>query len=370
VLETTLLTHRCHLLGHFAKSNIAAFKRYLEYDARLERKGMRRREFITLFGSGAAAAWPLVARAQQSTKLATIGFLAAGSASSFYPTLVPIVVRRLDELGWTEGRNLHIEYRYSEGSLEGAGEFAAEFVRMKADVILTAGDAQVLAVKKVTAETPIVFAAAGDPVGNGLVASLARPGDNVTGLAMALSETTGKRLELLREVIPGLKRVAIFGISSTVNPLVATERNAATAAAHQLGLDPIMSEVRTAEDIAPTIASLRGAADALYVCADPFVFSHMARIIAAAVAARLPIMQLYGTITKAGGLISYGPDSLDLWRRSADLIDKILRGRKPTDIPVEQPTKFNLVINLKTAKALGVTIPHNLLVLADEVIEE
>jgi putative ABC transport system substrate-binding protein len=186
-------------------------------------------------------------------------------------------------------------------------------------------------------------------------------------MALALGETAGKRLELLRELVPGLKRVVIFGNSA--NPLVATERNAAIAAAHALGLDTIISGVRTTEDIAPTIKSLEGTADALYVCGDPLTGVESARISAAALSARLPAMQLWRFITVAGGLISYGPDMLDMWRRAVELVDKILRGTKPADIPFEQPTKFELVINLKTAKALGLTIPDKLIALANDVVE-
>jgi putative tryptophan/tyrosine transport system substrate-binding protein len=198
-------------------------------------------------------------------------------------------------------------------------------------------------------------------------ASLARPGDTVTGMALALGETAGKRLELMREVVPGLKRVAIFGNSA--NPLVVAERNAAIAAAHALGLDTIISGVRTTEDIAPTIKSLEGTVDALYVCGDPLTVVQSPRVSAAALSARLPAMQLWRFITEAGGLISYGPDMPAMWRRGIELVDKILRGTKPADIPFEQPTKFELVINLKTAKALGLTIPETFLTRADEVIE-
>ena len=196
---------------------------------------------------------------------------------------------------------------------------------------------------------------------------MARPGGNLTGLSLALPETAGKRFELLREVVPGLTRVAIFGNSG--NPLVASEQNAAIAAAHALGLNTIISGVRTVEDIAPTIESLKGVADALYVCADPFLTIQRARVNAAALSARLPVMQLQRFATEAGGLISYGPDIPDMWRRAIDLVDKILRGTKPADIPVEQPTKFDLVVNLKTAKALGLKIPETFLTRADEVIE-
>jgi putative tryptophan/tyrosine transport system substrate-binding protein len=266
-----------------------------------------------------------------------------------------------------EGRNVVLEWRNTAGSLDRAGEAAGEFARMKVDVILVAGDSEALAAKRATATIPIVAIGVGDPVGNGLVESLARLGGNVTGTSLALSETAGKRLELLREVVPSLKRVAIFGNSG--NPMVASERNAAIAAAHAVGFDTIISGVQTAEDIAPTIEALKGSVDALYVCEDPFTVAHRAKINAAALAARLPTMRLFGFITEEGGLLSYGPNIFDLWRRAIELTDKILRGTKPADIPVEQPTKFELVVNLKTAKALGLTVPETFLTRADKVIE-
>jgi putative tryptophan/tyrosine transport system substrate-binding protein len=313
-----------------------------------------------------ATAWPLGARAQRAEKPPVIGIIRTGTKGSFRP-LYELIVQRLGELGWIEGRNIVLEWRYAEGSLARAGEAAAEFARMRVDVILMGGDSEALAAKRATATIPIVAAGVGDPVGNGLVESLAHPGGNVTGTSLALSETAGKRLELLREVVPDLKRVAIFGNSG--NPTVATERNAAVAAAHALGFETIISGVQTVEDIAPTIESLKGNADALYVCEDPFTIAHRAKINAAALAARLPTMRLFGFITEEGGLLSYGPDVFDLWRRPIELADKILRGTKPADIPVEQPTKFELVVNLKTAKALGLTVPETFLIRADKVIE-
>ena len=276
-------------------------------------------------------------------------------------------MQRLGELGWVVGRDVVVEYRYAEGSIDRAGEAAAEFARMKVDVILVSGDFEVLAAKRATATIPIVAVAVGDAVGNGVVESLAHPGGNVTGVSLALSETAGKRLELLREVVPGLKRVAIFGNSG--NPSVAPERNAAIAGAHALGFDPIISGVQTVEDIAPTIEALKGNADALYVCEDPFTVIQRVRINVATLAARLPTMRLDRISTEQGGLLSYGPDIFDLWRRATELTDKILRGTKPADIPVEQPTKFELVVNLKTAKALGLTVPETFLTRADKVIE-
>ena len=324
---------------------------------------MRRREFISLIVG--ATSWPLGARAEGAGKPPIIGVIIAGSATT---TLLPkFLVQRLGELGWVVGRDVVVEYRYAEGSLDRAGEAAAEFARMKVDVIFLGGDSEALAAKRATVTIPIVVSGVGDPVGIGLIKSLAHPGGNITGMSLVLSETAGKRLELLREVVPGLKRVAIFGNSG--NPLVAPERNAAIAGAHALGFDTIISGAQTEEDIAPTIESLKGNADALYVCEDPFTVIHRVRINAAALAARLPAMRLYRISTEQGGLVSYGPDTFDLWRRAIELVDKILRGTKPADIPFEQPTKFDLVINLKTAEALGLTNPHNLLVLADEVIE-
>jgi len=326
---------------------------------------MRRRDFIKLVG-GATAAWPLVARAQQPARPPVIGLIGPSSETLDRPRIAAFV-KRLGELGWVDGRSIVIDYRSAEGAFERAGEIAAEFVRRKVDIIVTGGDAQVLAAKGATAVIPIVFAAAGDPVGNGLVASLARPGGNVTGRSLQLTDTAGKRLELLREVVPGLRRVAIFG--NLANPTVAPELAAVQAAARTLSLDTIRSEIRGAEDIPAAIERISGRAEAVYVCADPLVSTNAAHINELALAARLPNVHTYQSSVEVGGLISYGPDFPDLYGRAADLVDKILRGAKPADIPVEQATKFDLVINLKTAKALGLTVPPILLATADEVIE-
>ena len=325
---------------------------------------MRRREFISLIAG--ATAWPLGARAQQPKKPPIIGIIGPSTAADFR-AWAEIAEKRLSELGWTVGRAVTIEYRYTETSVERTAEIAAEFARMQVNAITVFGDTEALVVKRTAGKIPIVAVYIGDPIESGLAESLARPGDTVTGMALALGETAGKRLELMREVVPGLKRVAIFGNSA--NPLVAAERNAAIAAAHALGLDTIISGVRTTEDIAPTIKSLEGTVDALYVCGDPLTVVQSPRVSAAALSARLPAMQLWRFITEAGGLISYGPDMPAMWRRGIELVDKILRGTKPADIPFEQPTKFELVVNLKTAKALGLTIPETFLTRADEVIE-
>ena len=326
---------------------------------------MRRRDLMALLG-GAAASGPLTATAQQTGKPPTIGFLGPSTASADR-TRRAAFLQRLGELGWVEGRSVIIEYRWGEGRVERAAEIAAEFVRLKVDVIVTSGDAQVLAVKRTTTVIPIVIAAAADPVGSGLVASLARPGGNVTGLSRQLTDSAGKRLELLREVVPSLHRLAI--LFNAANPLVALELDAVQAAAHSVGLDIIRSEIRRAEDIQPAIESLKGRAEALYVCVDPLVNTNGVRINSLALATRLPTMHSSRDNIEAGGLISYGPDISDLFRRAAEYVDKILRGAKPSDLPVEQPIKIELVINMKAAKVLDLTIPPPILARADELIE-
>jgi putative tryptophan/tyrosine transport system substrate-binding protein len=324
---------------------------------------VRRREFITLLGG--AAAWPVVARAQQPGKLPTIGFLGAATASAWSPW-VAAFVQRLPELGWVEGRTVAIEYRWAEGRTERYAEIAAEFVRLKIDVIVTAGSA-VLALKQATSVIPIVFAVANDPVGSGLVSNLARPGGNVTGLSVQAADLAGKRLELLREVLPGLRRLAIM--ANAGYPAAMLEMDEMQTAARTLGLEVARLEIRRAEDIAPAIEALTGRMDALYACADSFVDANNRQIVTLALAARLPTLHYAREYVQLGGLMSYGPNYLDLFRRAADFVDKILRGAKPADIPVEQPTKFELVINLKTAKALGLSVPDGLLARTDEVIE-
>ena len=326
---------------------------------------MKRREFITLLG-GAAAACPLAARAQQAGKLPTIGFLGQTTHSGG-SEWVAAFVQRLHELGWNEGRTIAIEYRWAEGREERFAELAAELVRLKVDVIVTSGTPQVLATKQATSVIPIVFATAGDPVGNNLVASLARPGGNVTGLSNLISETGGKRLEFLREVVPGLRRLAI--LANVSNPAVVLDMGDVQAAARTLGLEVTTLEIRRAQDIVPAFEALNGRAEALYVSSDALVNANRIRINILAVGARLPTMHGSGDYVEAGGLMSYGVNFPDQFRRTADYVDKILRGAKPGDIPVEQPTKFDLIINLTTAKALGLTIPESFLLRADEVIE-
>jgi putative tryptophan/tyrosine transport system substrate-binding protein len=324
---------------------------------------MRRREFITLLGG--AAAWPLAVQAQQPAKVPIIGFLGPGTPSA-WSAWTAAFVQRLRELGWIEGRTVAIEYRWAEGSTERFGEIAAEFVRLKVDVIVTVGGA-VLAAREVTSVIPIVFAAANDPVGTGLVPSLARPGGNVTGLSSQAADIAGKRLELLREVIPGLRHLAIM--SNAGYPAAVLEMGEAESVARTVGLNVVRLEIRRAQDIAPAFEALKGRAEALYVTTDPIVNSNHVRITTLANLARLPMITTQREFVDAGSLMSYGPNYPNLFRRAADYVDKILRGAKPGDIPVEQPSKFDLVLNLTAAKGLGLEISPNLLAIADEVIE-
>jgi putative ABC transport system substrate-binding protein len=324
---------------------------------------VRRREFITLLG-GAAAAWPLAARAQPA-KLPTIGYLGTAAESAWTPWTAAFV-HRLHELGWIDGRTVAIQYRWAEGRAERWAEMAAELARLKVDVIVTGGNAAVAA-SQASSVIPIVFAMMDDPVGMGLIASLARPGGNVTGLSMQSADVAGKRLALLREVVPDLRRLAIM--ANVEYPAAALEMGQVQTAARMLGLDAATFEVRRAEDIAPAFEALKDRADALYVVGDALVITHRVRINTLALIARLPAIYVVREHVVAGGLMSYGPNFPDLFRRAADYVDKILRGAKPGEIPVEQPTKFDLVINLTTAKGLGLTIPESFLLRSDEVIE-
>jgi putative ABC transport system substrate-binding protein len=322
---------------------------------------LKRREFITLLG-GAAAGWPLPVRAQPVSK--TIGFI--GTSASGFGAWAAVFAKRLLELSEIDHRTVAIEYRWSEGRPERVAEIAAEFVQQKVDLIVAYGGAAVT-VKKATASIPIVFAPAADPVGIGLVTSLSHPGGNATGLSIQATEAAGKRLELLREVIPKLRRLAILfdgGYAATVQ-----EKDEVQDLARTLGLEVVPQEIRRAEDIASAFAALKGQADALYVTENALIFTNRETIIALALDAELPTTCTNADIARAGALMSYGPNFPALFRRAAEMVDKILRGTKPGDIPVEQPTKFDLVINLKTAKVLGLTISDKMLALADELIE-
>src|SRR5215218_3707119 len=325
---------------------------------------MRRREAIALLG-GAAITWPLPTRAQPSAKLPIIGFLGASTSAAWVQWVAPFV-QRLHELGWIDGRTITIEYRWGEGRRERYTEIAAEFVRLNVDVIVTGG-AAVHALKEATSKIPVVFAVAGDPLGEALVASLARPGGNVTGLSIQRTDMAGKLLGLLREVLPELNRLAIMGNASY--PAAVLEMNEVQTIAKGLGIEVTRPEVRRKENIVSAFRGLKEQVQAIYVCTDPLINANRVRINTLALTERLPTIHGAREYVEAGGLMSYGPNYPALFRRSADFVDKILRGTRPGEIQVEQPTKFDLVVNLITAEALGITIPQSLLARADEVIE-
>src|SRR6516225_5119148 len=325
-----------------------------------------RRKFLATLLGGAAIAWPLAARAQQTAKLPTIG-LVGGAIPSTQGVWITAFVQRLRELGWIENRAVAIEVRWAEGRNERYSEIAAEFVRLKVDVIVTQGTPATIAAKEVTSVIPIVFVGIGDPVGTGLVASLARPGDNVSGLSAQLTATAAKRLETLREVVPGLRRLAI--LANVGNPASVLEMREAQAAASVLGVEAVILEIRRAEDIAAAFETSKGRTDVLYVASDPLLNSNRVCINSLALGARVPTMHGLREYVEAGGLMSYGANMPDLFRRAAEYVDKILRGAKPADLPVEQPTKFDLIVNLTTARVLGLTIPESFLTRVDEVIE-
>ena len=323
-----------------------------------------RRAFIAAIAG--VAAWPLAAHAQQSGKLPLIGFLGANTASS-QRQWTDAFLQRLRELGWIEGRTVAIEYRWAEGRLERSAEIVTELLRLKVDIIVTHSAELVLAAKRKTAVIPIIFPAAADPVGTGLVASLTRPSGNATGLSLQATDVAGKRVEILREVLPGLRRLGI--VANIDAPAAVLEMRDAQAAASTVGLATATFEIQRTNDIASAIDALKDRAEALYVVNDPLLTTNRNRLAILAVGARLPTMHGFREYVEAGGLVSYGANFPALFRRGAEYVDKILRGAKPADLPVEQPTKFDLVINQITAKALGLTIPPTLLARADEVIE-
>jgi putative ABC transport system substrate-binding protein len=325
--------------------------------------GMGRREFVGLLGG--AAAWPLVARAQQPPKVPTIGFLGSGTATTA-GTWVAAFAQRLRELGWIENRTIKIDLRWAEGRHDRSAEIATEFVRLNVNVIVTYGSEQVQIAKEATSTIPIVFATAGDPVGSGLVASLAHPGGNITGVSSQNADLTGKRFELLHEVVPNLRRLAVLFNGN--NLAFRLEVDMVRTAATPLGLDVLAGRIRSGDDIAPTFAALATNADALFVVGEPLTFTYRSQINTLALAARLPTTYSTRGYVEAGGL-SYGPNFPALFRRAADYVHKILLGQKPGDLPVEQPTRYDLIVNLTTAKALGLTIPESFLLRADEVIE-
>jgi putative ABC transport system substrate-binding protein len=325
---------------------------------------MNRRSVITLLGG--AAAWPLAARAQHAERVRRLGFLGAATSSVGGPWLSALV-QRLGELGWIDGRNLQINVRWAEGRNDRATEIAVEFARADLDLIVTWATGPALASKRATAKIPIVFALATDPVRSGLVASLARPAGNATGLSAFNLDLVGKRVELLREIVPNLQRLAVLGNAGVAD--TAFELREVIKAAETLGLDTTAVEIKSAGDIASSLEAIKTQPQALFVVGDPLTFTNRAQIGSWALKQRLPTTYAIREFVVAGGLMSYGTNFPSLFRRAAELSDKILRGASPADIPVEQPTKFDLIINLKTAKALGIEVPPMLLARADEVIE-
>jgi putative ABC transport system substrate-binding protein len=328
---------------------------------------LRRRDFALLLG-GAAVAWPLAARAQQARKIFRIGYLGV-SSSSLEPHYVEAFRQRLRDLGHIEGESIAIEYRWADGEDDRLPNLAAELVRLNPDIIVTTGTPSTLAAMQATKTIPIIMASSADPVAAGLVANLARPKENVTGFTILGPELEAKRLELLKQTVPSAARVAILRNPS--NPAVVSYFEAIKTASQSLriAVDPV-AEVRRAEEFDDAFSAIVSARpDALAVLADRFLLAHRKRIVEFAAANRLPSMYPYREYVDAGGLISYAPSNVELFRGAAIYVDKILKGAKPTDLPVQEPTKFELVVNLKTAKALGLTIPPTLLFTADEVIE-
>jgi putative tryptophan/tyrosine transport system substrate-binding protein len=324
---------------------------------------MRRREFIALVSGGAAASFPFAGRAQQ---VRTIGLLGSGSEAS-QKEWTAAFVQRIAQLGWIDGKNLKITYRWAEGRNDRFAEMATELVRLNVDLILTHNTVPTLAVKQATSSIPVVFATAGDPIGSGIVASLSRPGGNLTGLSGQAPDTAGKRIEILREIAPGLERLGI--LTEVGNPYAALDVKEVQRAAHTFGIQVETLEVRSGDDINAAVNSLKDRVQALYVLAVPIFLANREQIGAASLVARLPTIYVIREFVQAGGLISYGPNWPSMWRRAADLVAKVLNGVKPGDIPIEQPTQFDLVINARTAKALGLAVSPALLARADEVIE-
>jgi putative tryptophan/tyrosine transport system substrate-binding protein len=326
---------------------------------------MRRREFISLLGG--AAAWPLGARAQQPAKVYRIGFL-GNSTAVLEADLVGPFREGLRDLGYVEGQNILMEYRWAEGEYERFPALTAELIALRVDVIVTAGTPASLAVQKAATSIPLVMVAVGDPVATGLVASLGRPGGNITGLTSISSEMAGKRLELLREVVPKLSHVAVLW--NAASPIQVIDERETRAAAQALGMKMLSLGVRSREEIEDALTTMvREQPGALLVLADRLFLHHRTSIMDFAAQRRLPGVHAYRELVEAGGLMSYGPSYADMHRRAASYVDRILKGSKPADLPVQAPVKFELVINLKAANALGLAIPAMLLGRADEVIE-
>jgi putative tryptophan/tyrosine transport system substrate-binding protein len=329
---------------------------------------MRRRQFITLFGS-AAVAWPLAALAQQRERIRRIGVLMNRVADDpESQVLIAAFMQALQQSGWTVGRNLHIDIRWGAGNAELTGKYAAELVALAPDVVLAPTTATVRAVHQVSRTVPVVFTTATDPVSGGLVASLAHPGGNVTGFTQREFGLSAKSLELLKEIAPRLSRMAVLRDSTTTGG--AGQMGAIQAAAPALALEITPIDVREADEINRNVAAFaRQSNGGLFVTTSAPAMVHRELIIALATRHRLPAIYPFRYYVASGGLISYGPDTLEPYRGAAGYVDRILKGEKPADLPVQAPTKYELVINLKTAKALGLSVPPSLLAIADEVIE-
>ena len=332
---------------------------------------MRRREFIKLVG-GAAAAWPLSVNAQPSAKIPRIGLMVTGSLQSPEARVQLDAFRQgLRQLGYTEGRNIAIEYRGADGRIERFPNLAAELVRLEVDLIFAANTRAALAARQATSTIPIVSAVMGDPVEDGLVASLAQPGGNVTGLTFLAPELTAKRMQLLKDALPNVSRVAALWHPGAYSERTMSDMLKATeAAARTLGVHLQLIEVRAAEELERAFSTMmKERAEALFLFPTPMLFLARRRIIELAATNRLPSVSQAREFVELGGLIAYGANINDLFRRSTVYVDKILKGAKPADLPVEQPTRFELVINLKTAKTLGIDLPLGLMIRADEMIE-
>jgi len=328
-------------------------------------QAMKRREFITVVGG--AAAWPLLAMAQQQAgRVYKIARFTAGKPTPAH--LRSVFQDALGKLGWIVGENIFIEDRYGEDRLDRLPDLAADLVRLNVDVIVAAGTLAPLAAKRATSTIPIVMSSAGDPAASGLVASLAQPGGNITGLSLMAPELGGKRLEILKELLPNLSRVAVLW--NAANPYSALVFRETETASQKLGIGIQSLEVRAPGDFDGALAAaLAKHAQALVAVEDPRTFGHRQQIIESSDMNRLPAIYGVREFVDDGGFLSYGANLEDMWRRAAGYVDKILKGAKPSDLPVEQPTKFEVVVNLKTAKALGLTIPPSLLARADELIE-
>ncbi len=326
---------------------------------------MQRREFITLLGG--AVAWPDVVFAQRTERVARIGCLVSGSQDS-HGQFVNAFRQALGQLGYVEGRDFMLDLRWAEGRVERLPALADELARLAPDVVVTAIAAAAIAAKQAMPTIPIVSASLSDPIGLGLVASHNRPGGNVTGILITVDGLVGKQLELAREVVPGASRIGM--LVNMRNPSNAVQRRDAEAAAPALGIDLVPVDVRSPEDVDAAFQTLTRERSAFVLVLSDLIFvTGRRRIAEMAIAARLPTMYGLREFAEAGGLVSYGIDVRENWRRAAYFVDRILKGEKPADLPVELPTKFELVINLKTAKALGLTVPPSLLARADEVIE-